>query len=146
MINNKASVGKRIAGGVLDCFVCLAVFIVLGIILGDAYASTSSHGSVSVGVSGPSIWIGSILIIAVFSFLEFKFGKTPGKFICKTKVVTETGAAITLGQSVIRNLLRLIDGIFFYLVGLIIISIDKNNQRLGDLVAKTIVTDEEKSS
>ena len=77
--------------------------------------------------------------------MEFKYGKTPGKFLCSSKVVTEAGAPITLGQSAIRNSLRLIDGIFLYLVGLIIIAVDKNNQRLGDLVAKTMVIDEKKS-
>lgn len=44
-----------------------------------------------------------------------------------------------LKQSVIRNLVRLVDGIFFNLVGVIIIYRSPLNQRLGDKIAKTVV-------
>ena len=85
------------------------------------------------------------MIIFVFSYCEFKYGKTPGKFICNNKVIAETdGSSITLKQAMIRNALRLIDGILLYLVGFIIIYIDENRQRLGDLAARTVVIDEKK--
>ena len=39
----------------------------------------------------------------------------------------------------VRNIVRLVDFIGIYLVGLIIILFDKKNQRLGDLCAKAYV-------
>ena len=41
--------------------------------------------------------------------------------------------------SIIRNLLRIIDGFCFYLVGAIIVWVTKSKQRLGDLAAHTLV-------
>ena len=137
MLNNKASIGKRIAGGLVDCLISLMIFATLS--LAQSYAYSGSFWS-----NGPALWIGSILISAACVFLEFRYGKTPGKLICKTKVVDEKGGSITLGQSIMRNLLRCIDGAFFYAIGLVMIATSKNNQRMGDFVAKTIVIDEEK--
>ena len=55
------------------------------------------------------------------------------------KVVTEDGRPIEWGASIIRNLLRIIDGLFVYLVGAILIWTSPMKQRLGDLLAGTVV-------
>lgn len=44
-----------------------------------------------------------------------------------------------MGQSVKRNVLRLVDFFPFYVTGFVIASLTPNRQRLGDLWAKTIV-------
>jgi uncharacterized RDD family membrane protein YckC len=54
-------------------------------------------------------------------------------------VVNESGGSITWGVSIGRNLMRIIDGLFFYLVGFIVALASKKNQRLGDIVARTYV-------
>jgi uncharacterized RDD family membrane protein YckC len=41
--------------------------------------------------------------------------------------------------SIIRNLLRIVDGFFFYLVGAIVVWVSKGRQRLGDMAAHTLV-------
>lgn len=43
------------------------------------------------------------------------------------------------GAVVVHNLLRIVDGIFFYLVGLIVMLATQRKQRVGDLAAKTVV-------
>ena len=62
-----------------------------------------------------------------------------GKLIAGISVRNPDGGKIMLKQSVIRNLVRLVDGIFFNLVGVIIIYRSPLNQRLGDKIAKTVV-------
>jgi hypothetical protein len=56
-------------------------------------------------------------------------------------VVQATGSPITLGQAVVRNFLRFIDGMpmFTYCFGLTSCMATKRFQRLGDLAAGTVV-------
>jgi uncharacterized RDD family membrane protein YckC len=57
----------------------------------------------------------------------------------KLRVVRQDGAALDWQAAVVRNILRIIDGLFFYLVGAIAVWISKSKQRLGDMAAHTIV-------
>jgi uncharacterized RDD family membrane protein YckC len=93
----------------------------------------------SFSVSGFPAVVMFILWFGYFVVLEAKTGKTIGKYIAKTKVVNESGGPITWGVSIGRNLMRIIDGFFFYLVGFIVALASKKNQRLGDIVARTYV-------
>lgn len=78
-----------------------------------------------------------IFVSLYFILLEWLVGGTIGKMIFGLKVTNEAGQKISLMQSIIRNLLRLIDGIFF--LGLILIATNDKKQRLGDKVAHTLV-------
>jgi uncharacterized RDD family membrane protein YckC len=70
-----------------------------------------------------------------------KRGATPGKRIMGLRVVQTTGSPITIGQSVVRNFLRFMDGmpLFFYVFGITCCLATKRFQRLGDLAAGTVV-------
>jgi len=70
-----------------------------------------------------------------------KRGATPGKRALGLRVVQTTGSPITLGQAVVRNFLRFIDGMpaFTYGFGLASCLASKRFQRLGDLAAGTVV-------
>ena len=86
---------------------------------------------------GGLLWIAFLLVYYVY--MEGSRGQTIGKMITKIKVVREDGGKINMNQALIRNVLRIIDAIAFYLVGAILISRSEKKQRLGDSVAKTIV-------
>ena len=58
--------------------------------------------------------------------------------ITKIKVVGEDGKPIDMNQALIRNLLRIIDGLFAYLIGAVLIWRSDKKQRLGDNIAKTV--------
>ncbi len=67
-------------------------------------------------------------------------GQTLGKFIMKTRVISLDGASPTFSQYVMRWLLKLLDlWILWGLVGLVTMVINKNGQRLGDIIAGTTV-------
>ncbi len=65
---------------------------------------------------------------------------TPGQRKMGLKVASVSGAPVRLPQSLIRNLLRVIDFMpGFYLFGLTCCLFTRRFQRLGDLVADTVV-------
>lgn len=68
-------------------------------------------------------------------------GATPGKRMVGLKVVQASGAPITLGQAVVRNFLRAVDGLpaFTYVFGLVSCLATRRFQRLGDIAAGTVV-------
>ncbi|RLI87674.1 MAG: hypothetical protein DRO76_01945 [Candidatus Altiarchaeales archaeon] len=81
------------------------------------------------------------LWILYFTLLEGAFGQTIGKRITKIKVVKTNGERAGWIKILIRNLFRFIDviGPSPYAVGMISIMVTKNRQRIGDIIAGTIV-------
>jgi len=67
-------------------------------------------------------------------------GQTPGKKILRISVINDDLSPVTLGTSMVRNLLRTVDFLpLFYLVGLISMLSNRRFQRLGDMAAGTLV-------
>ncbi len=80
------------------------------------------------------------LNIAYYTYMEGTRGQTIGKKMIKIKVVREDGKPIDMKQAFTRNVLRIVDGLFFiYLIGALLIWRSEKKQRLGDMVAKTVV-------
>jgi uncharacterized RDD family membrane protein YckC len=108
-----------------------------------------------VGLAGPSEtavkWFIAAAVLFYFLlywgyyslFEAFWNGQTPGKRLLKIRVIKDSGRQITLFEALARNLLRVIDMLpSFYLVGVISILCNREQKRLGDLVAGTIVVHE----
>jgi len=56
------------------------------------------------------------------------------------KVVREDNGEVPgLGAATIRTLLRIIDGLFSYLVAFVAVLVSAKRQRLGDMAAHTLV-------
>jgi len=76
-------------------------------------------------------------------FEAFWNGQTPGKRLMKLRVLKDSGRSITLFESLARNLLRIVDMLpTLYLVGIVTMLCNRENKRLGDFVAGTIVVHE----
>ncbi len=95
-----------------------------------------------------SAWVAAIMGLVVFLFywgyyIFFEMlwnGQTPGKRWTGLRVIRTDGTPITLSESLIRNLTRIVDFLpAFYGVGIIAMFIDKQSRRLGDLAAGTLV-------
>jgi len=76
-------------------------------------------------------------------FLLFEWlwnGQTPGKHLMHIRVVKDGGYPISFFDSVVRNVLRVIDCYLPpFAIGLICIFVHPRHKRLGDLAARTIV-------
>ena len=76
-------------------------------------------------------------------FEAFWNGQTPGKKLCKLRVIRDSGRQITLFESMTRNLIRVVDAFpSFYAVGIVTMLCNRRNKRLGDFAAGTLVVHE----
>ncbi len=67
-------------------------------------------------------------------------GQTPGKKIFKIRAVMDTGADISWSASLLRNLLRLLDGLpFAYGVGMVCMLLHPHSKRLGDIYSGSLI-------
>ena len=105
--------------------------IILGVVAGILSAIFRNSG-LSGGITG-------LLTLAYFIVMEATQGATLGKMALGLRVVKTDGSPITWTDSIIRNLLRIIDGLFIYLVGAIFVWTSPLKQRLGDRAAHTVV-------
>jgi uncharacterized RDD family membrane protein YckC len=143
-----AGIGSRFIAILIDYALQFAAFVTL--ILGamlflpsmQKFESASAKWAVAVMVLIPFL-----LQWGYFTLFEGLWhGQTPGKRVAKIRVIQQSGRAITIFESLSRNLVRVIDFLpTFYVVGTISIFITKRNQRLGDLVAGTLVVHEGQS-
>src|SRR5215204_866682 len=86
-----------------------------------------------------------LVIAGYFAFFEWIWsGQTPGKRWMKLRVIREDGRPITFWEASVRNLLRTFDMFppWFYSVGLIAVFSSTRDQRIGDMVAGTVVVRE----
>jgi len=74
-----------------------------------------------------------------FVVMEAGSGATLGKRLLGIRVVGADGAKVSWGASLVRNLMRLVDLMFWAIPALISMVMSPLDQRLGDRVAKTVV-------
>jgi uncharacterized RDD family membrane protein YckC len=98
------------------------------------------------------LWAGALVTLAFFAVYNGYFillewlmnGQTPGKRLIHIRVIKQGGYALRFFDTLLRNLLRVVDFIpFFYGVGLLSLLLTRDSQRLGDLVAGTLVVYQE---
>lgn len=82
-----------------------------------------------------------LILTGYFIFFEAIWnGQTPGKKLAQIQVIRDNGQPVAFVESLLRNLLRIVDILpFHYLLGIAFIFINDKNKRIGDIVAKTIV-------
>jgi uncharacterized RDD family membrane protein YckC len=125
-------VGWRAVATIID----LVIVYILGYLVALVLGGTTASGFELQGAPA-LIWM--LLSLLYYVGLEATLGATLGKLVLGLRVVTTDGAPITWSTALVRNLLRIVDGLFFYLVGAILVWRSPLRQRLGDRVAGTIV-------
>jgi len=127
-----ASLGQRILATLADGVIMIAWWILVPVTLSALEINPGTAVVIVVYVLPPFLYH---LLFEVF--LE---GRTPGKLLLKTQVARVDGAQPTLGQYLLRWLLRFIDvtassGV----VAVATVALTPKSQRLGDLAAGTTV-------
>lgn len=81
-----------------------------------------------------------IILFGYFIFFEAAWnGQTPGKRLLGIRVVRDGGYPIDIGSAVLRNLVRVVEAVFFYIPAALSALLSSQNKRLGDFAAGTIV-------
>jgi uncharacterized RDD family membrane protein YckC len=137
-----AGIGSRFIAILIDYLIWGVVFLVLGIMAAIIVPALHVFGGVSANWAiGVFVLILFLLQWGYFTLFEtFDFGRTPGKRVAKIRVIHQSGRGVNFVESLARNLVRFVDYLpGFYAVGVVSIFISKRNQRLGDMVAGTLV-------
>ncbi len=139
-----AALGDRLIALILDTALMLALFAVIGMWAGSRWGGITTSG-VEMAGTGALVTVALVVLVAfLYHWLcEGLLGLTLGKAVAGVRVINENGAPCGLGPSLIRNILRIIDGLFGYLVGYFIAIFSKLRQRLGDHLARTFVVEQE---
>ncbi len=146
-----AGLGSRFLAVMLDLVIQFAANFVLVILIVLSFSAATRSGALNHMPDTAGKWFVAgiiffyfLLFWGYFSLFEaFRNGQTPGKSVLKIRVIKSSGRQITFFEALARNLLRVVDSLpGVYLVGVISVLLTKENQRLGDLLAGTIVVHE----
>jgi len=129
--------GRRVLATIVDAIVLAVGFWVMSALFGS---TSVEGGQVGASLSGVAALASFILVFAYYIVLEGYLGQTLGKMLLGIKVIREdTGEAPGLKAATIRTVMRIVDGLLSYLVAFIAVLASKKNQRLGDMLAHTLV-------
>jgi uncharacterized RDD family membrane protein YckC len=139
-----AGIGSRFLATLLDTLIVIllqiAIFVALILIL-RAFNVNLLEGGLAAWIYAIFGLVAFIFYWGYYIFFEMIWnGQTPGKRWTGLRVLRTDGTPITLSESLIRNLARIVDILpAAYGVGIITMFIDKQSRRLGDLAAGTLV-------
>lgn len=131
-----APLSRRVIAGVIDSSIVASVWILL------IFRTSGSIAILSLTDVSYLTMVYLVTITFVYYFvLEGVFASTIGKSLLKLRVLGSDGEACSLRASFKRNALRFLDWLpFLYVVAGIAIAASRDRQRVGDMVAATIVT------
>jgi uncharacterized RDD family membrane protein YckC len=143
-----ASIGNRF----LACAIDHALQVLALILMIIAFTLVANYSSFGEKLTNAPKWVLAALVVIVFLILSGYFaffewiwnGQTPGKRWLKLRVIREDGRPVTFWEAAVRNLLRTFDMMPapFYSIGLISVFVSSSDQRVGDMIAGTVVVRE----
>ncbi len=139
-----AGLGSRFLAGLIDTCVVGLFILVLSIVLGVVRAYLWDDPVQGVTAWAIVISAGVLIYIGYFVLYEMtQRGQSPGKRLTGLRVISTTGAPLSLEQSAVRNILRIVDMLpAAYTVALISILVTRRSQRLGDVASGAMVVKE----
>lgn len=123
--------GTRLLATAVDGLIVWGLMLLMGKLTGKTFSFT--EGTTILGLAVPT-WL--IVTLVYFTIFEGIKGATAGKMIMGLKVVKEDGKKCDLFSAIVRNVIRPIDIVTFFIWA------TNKNQRLGDFIAKTYVVEE----
>lgn len=144
-----AGVGNRALACLIDTIVSYAVCVAIWLAV---WLGTILIGMANLPVKASALACGIVLLIGMLaSFIVIFFyyvifegfwqGQTPGKRVAQIRVIDQNGQMINWSQVWLRNFIRVFD-MGLMLIGMIVMVIDKNERRIGDFAAGSLVIKE----
>lgn len=141
-----AGLGNRVLACMVDTF--LSWIAIAGVFLG-AWLLFMAIKAAPLSGMAENLMYGFVIMVALFLAFCLLFGyniffegiwqgQTPGKRLAQIRVIEQNGQPVSWPSVIIRNLVRVLD-IGLALVGLLVMIIDRNERRLGDFAAGTLV-------
>jgi uncharacterized RDD family membrane protein YckC len=138
-----AGVGSRALAKMIDVTAQLTALSVLLLLI---IWTTGSSGSQTLAI----ILVILIVFLDLFAYPVLSEviwnGKTLGKMALGIRVVTREGAPIRFRHAAVRGLLSVVEVYFFAFIAILSTAVSRNNQRVGDALAGTIVIRERTAS
>jgi uncharacterized RDD family membrane protein YckC len=149
-----AGIGSRFMAALVDTIIIVVLQIVVLLTLWLIFLAMEDIGWIRRATGGDGTdsalfaWV-----LALFGLIAFAFfwgyyilfemiwnGQSIGKRWLGLRVIKTDGTPITLTESIVRNLIRLVDFLpAYYGVGVVTMFINDQSRRLGDLAAGTLV-------
>lgn len=131
-----AGYGARIVAQVIDLIIVFLMYLVA--------LTAGVFAAVAIGQGLANLFIGLFVSFAGFVYFivcEAAWGgQTLGKRAMNIRVLMADGTPLSWRGSFLRNILRIADLLpFFYGVGFVTMFLNEKSQRLGDLIAGTVV-------
>jgi uncharacterized RDD family membrane protein YckC len=134
--------GDRLAATVLDGILLVSAFVVTGM---AAFVKMGGIPENELSLTAAPVLrfiaVAAAAGITYFWVCEGLFGATLGKALAGVQVRAKSGTRCGLVASLVRNLLRVVDGLGVYLFGFIVAMSSNLRQRLGDHAAGTVVVE-----
>ncbi|MBW4472407.1 MAG: RDD family protein [Stenomitos rutilans HA7619-LM2] len=146
-----AGIGNRTLALIIDYHILGALVVVFWVLWGVftlgllryLERSNANYAALPIWLLAIALLINFMLFTGYFTFFEVLWqGQTPGKRFTKIRVIRDSGRPIGLSQAALRSLLRPIDDFCF--VGVFFILLGKQEKRLGDWAAGTLVIQEQR--
>ena len=142
MDTNYAGFGKRFVAYMIDGFILMIPFMLLGFLAGSMLdPATILSGTAS--LAGIGLFYLGLFIISMGYFVYFESSEkqaTPGKSMMNIKVTDTNGNRLSVGKALLRNLMKIVSGIIFY-IGFIMAAFTKKKQALHDMAADAVLLD-----
>jgi uncharacterized RDD family membrane protein YckC len=135
-----AGVGDRAFAWLVD-FVCIFLLWILALLLYSISGDLLRRWQ-GLSVAGQVLAVAGVFLSGWGWDVAWEVagdGRTPGKRVVGLRVVRSDGAPVGLVESLARNVLRAIELPLGYAPGVLMIALGPRRQRLGDLVAGTLV-------
>jgi len=145
----RAPLGKRALALAVDWGIIMGCLMISVAVLG-VLAAFVIPVAFSVFGASPVLMVVGVIVVslvllglisgvhAYFVWFEFKRQATPGKKLFGISIISLEGGPLSLRQCVIRECLRYVD-MFLYIPGLVAILATEKSQRLGDMMAGTML-------
>ncbi len=136
-------VGRRLLALIIDGIILLIISWIIAVVFPSSGVMTAG-GDAWEGFKhmGPGAALQIIIPFVYYIVMEAIQGATVGKMAFGIRVVKLDGSPMSWGESIVRNLLRIVDHLPYaipYLLGALLIWTSPTKQRLGDRVAHTVV-------
>ena len=135
-MDDYADIFQRAVATIIDQ---ILISIVIGILFVAGVVSTGA----SIGAIFTVVGISYVLWIIYYTYFEGTSGQTIGKRVMNIRTISADGSQLSMAQAFVRNILRIVDYLpTLYILGIILFFVTSEHQRIGDMVAGTVVVRE----